>query len=155
MPSVPNPAGPTPIPLARLRAPATTLIVLGTVNGVIGLLGCCSRIGQAGSDPIQGDADTAQLVTYTALSVLSLLSVLLAPLIIVGAVRMRQGRNYGLAMTTAILAISPVTCLFLIGIPVGIWAVLTLRRPDVRQLFATRGVPSPAPYGPQSYGPHL
>jgi hypothetical protein len=55
---------------------------------------------------------------------------------IVGALRMRGLRSYGLARAGAMLACIPclAPCLVL-GIPVGVWALIVLARPEVRDAF--------------------
>lgn len=55
--------------------------------------------------------------------------------LILGGRAMMTGRSYGLAMTAAILALVPCTPLWLFSLPMGIWAVWTLTRPDVRAAF--------------------
>ncbi|MCH7920863.1 MAG: hypothetical protein IIC50_23170, partial [Planctomycetes bacterium] len=40
-----------------------------------------------------------------------------------------------LAVFAAILAVLPWTPTFLIGVPVGIWALLVLKEPDVKAAF--------------------
>ena len=56
--------------------------------------------------------------------------------ILLGAIQMSRLRSYGLAMTASILAIIPcVWSCFIVGIPLGIWALVVLRRPEVRAAF--------------------
>lgn len=53
-----------------------------------------------------------------------------------GGLSMLQKRNYGVAMTAAVLSIIP--CLspcYIVGIPFGIWAMVLMLRPDVRYGF--------------------
>lgn len=53
-----------------------------------------------------------------------------------GAVQMLRRRTYILAMTTAVLAVIPIcSALYVVGIPFGIWAVIVLCQPSVRQAF--------------------
>ena len=55
-------------------------------------------------------------------------------LIVVGALRMLRFKNYGLAITACILAMITPPGLIL-GLPVGIWALIVLSRHDVREAF--------------------
>lgn len=57
-------------------------------------------------------------------------------IILMGAIRMRQMQSYSWAKTAAILAVVPCVgpCL-LLGIPFGIWALLALGKPGVRESF--------------------
>jgi hypothetical protein len=55
---------------------------------------------------------------------------------------MMKQQSYGFAVTASILAMVPCvgtsTCCCLIGLPIGLWALIALTQPDVR---ATFGVP--------------
>jgi hypothetical protein len=57
-------------------------------------------------------------------------------LVFFGALKMKNLRSYGLAMTSAVLALipccGPCGCL---GIPVGIWALVVLNKPEVKDSF--------------------
>lgn len=56
--------------------------------------------------------------------------------IIYGALQMRRLKGYTLSFSAALLAAIP--CLgpcCLLGIPFGVWAIVILRRPDVRSTF--------------------
>jgi ABC-type proline/glycine betaine transport system permease subunit len=61
----------------------------------------------------------------------------LSALIVYGAIKMMQLQSWGLSMTAAILAVIP--CISspccVVGIPFGIWALVVLHRPEVRQAF--------------------
>ena len=49
---------------------------------------------------------------------------------------MLSGRNYKFAKGSAIMAIIPlISCCFVIGIPVGIWALVVLSKPEVKAFF--------------------
>jgi hypothetical protein len=57
-------------------------------------------------------------------------------LVFLGALKMRGLQSYGLAMTSGILSLipccGPCVC---VGIPLGIWALVVLRKPEVRAAF--------------------
>ena len=56
--------------------------------------------------------------------------------VLVGAMKMKKLENYGMAMAASILAMIP--CLSpccLIGLPIGIWAVVVLAKPEVKSAF--------------------
>lgn len=56
--------------------------------------------------------------------------------IALGSVSMIQMKNYQLAQTAAILSVIPFCSpCFVLGIPFGIWALILLNRPDVKQRF--------------------
>jgi tRNA A-37 threonylcarbamoyl transferase component Bud32 len=53
-----------------------------------------------------------------------------------GALKMAKLQSYEIVMVTVILAMLPFSFHFLIGLPVGIWALWVLRQPDVKAAFA-------------------
>jgi hypothetical protein len=58
-------------------------------------------------------------------------------IILVGAIMMLRLRGRGLAMTASVLSVIPcVSPCCVVGIPFGIWALVSLSQPDVREAFA-------------------
>jgi len=68
---------------------------------------------------------------------MDILTLLLAPVLIFAAVQMLRTRKYGFCRTGAILAMLPVTtnCCCIITLPIGIWLLVVLNRPDMKVLF--------------------
>jgi predicted Zn finger-like uncharacterized protein len=61
---------------------------------------------------------------------------LISLLTVVGAIQMIRRRTFGLAMAGAIVAMININSLCCcLGLPFGIWALVVLVRPDVRELF--------------------
>jgi hypothetical protein len=69
------------------------------------------------------------------IAVLLLVSLPISLTLIIGGWRMRQLKSYGLAMIAAVLAILPCDIAWPIGVPIGIWALVVLRDPAVREAF--------------------
>jgi hypothetical protein len=64
------------------------------------------------------------------------LALILSLVALAGALRMLALRNYEFAMLAAILAMVPcVTPCCLLGLPFGIWAVVALRKPGIKDRF--------------------
>lgn len=64
-----------------------------------------------------------------------------AALIGFGGWQMRQVKSYGLAMTAsfvAMLPLFPACCCCVFGLPVGIWSVVVLMKPEVKAAFQGR-----------------
>ena len=128
--------------LGSVRAPAIALLVTGCLNGAIGLLTLASGLlrltGLTGHETLP--TDRAERTGFLAATIgsysLALISLLFAPVIIYGAVQMMNAKNLGLAKIAAVLSIVPITsCCFLMGIPIGIWSLVVLRRPETRAVF--------------------
>lgn len=56
-------------------------------------------------------------------------------LLILGGMKMRQLRSYGLANLAAVVALLPLGPQWLISLPMGIWALAVLGRPEVKGAF--------------------
>ena len=126
-----------------LRPPATALIIEASLNGMLGLLALLGGVlrlsGIGGAEDLPVDETeklgylSATVVTYG----ISFLSLVLAPVIIYGAIQMMQGKKYRMARLAAILAMNPFTsCCFVVSIPVGIWSIVLLRKPEIKAIFA-------------------
>ena len=81
-----------------------------------------------------------------AFSMLTILSLLVTPFVlcslnIYGALRMMRLEAYGAAIAASVFAmlIPPGN---LLGFPIGIWSMVVLARPEVRQRFNSAGPPS-------------
>ncbi len=125
----------------KLKKPAIGLIIVGILNGVIGILSLISVVLRlAGVLQMQIPMSKAERAGYNfglAMNFgIAILSILIAPLIIFGAVKMLKGANFKWSKTSAILAMIPlVSCCFVVGIPIGIWSLIVLHRSDVKAFF--------------------
>jgi phage FluMu protein Com len=64
-------------------------------------------------------------------------SVMVIPygIVIFGAIRMKQLKNYNLAIAASILAMLPCSACCILGLPVGIWSLVVLCNRDIRAAF--------------------
>ncbi len=60
-------------------------------------------------------------------------------LLIVGAVKMMRLKSYNWAVFASILAFLPCSPANLLGIAMGIWSLIVLNRPDVKEAFRVQG----------------
>lgn len=66
----------------------------------------------------------------------NVLGLVLDGVCIYGALQMRQLKNYGLSMAAAIIIMLPCGgCCCLLGLPVGIWTLMTLNKPEIKSSF--------------------
>lgn len=126
---------------ATVQAPAVALIVVssiaiffGSVALVIDLIlllsGAVERLEAMNDGPI------SEYTQITIRSIWGIILVFASLFVLYGAIQMRRLRNFGTAQAAAIVAAIPLLgpCCF-IGIPFGIWAFITLRRPEVQDAF--------------------
>ncbi len=120
----------------RVSGPATALIVAGIVYllGSLGslLVGIVIPFTEAGPG-MRRDELMLAAAFYLGIGVIGLV---LSVLMMVGGAKMKNLRGYGLALTSAILALLPIHCCCLIGLPIGIWALSALSDVHVRGAFS-------------------
>jgi hypothetical protein len=138
----PNPAGGAPAGSnARdaLNVPSILIMVCGGLGLVGGLLGLVSGGATRNLGPL---ANNPQMQQYMAMQsgpmhyVTGLLGLAMSGFLIFGALKMRNLESHGLAMGAAIVAMIPCGGCCCIGLPVGIWALITLMKPEIKSQFA-------------------
>lgn len=124
-----------------LTGPAVGLIITGAFNALLGLLSILSqllKLSEGGMSQIYAnEAERAGAITGKWIVIIvSVMGLLTAPMIISGALRMLKRKNYPMAKVAAVLALLPCTSpCCLLGIPTGIWALVTLNKPEVKASF--------------------
>jgi serine/threonine protein kinase len=109
--------------LSRIRGPAIGIIVVGTINTAILLILIIS-------------------VTFGGFGLFERLAIAVPSLI--GLVQLRCGwamyhaRSFGMSMAGAIASVLPFSPTWMLGLAFGVWALIVLQRPDVKQLYEAR-----------------
>jgi uncharacterized membrane protein len=67
--------------------------------------------------------------------VFDVLSMILPIIMLIGAVKMKNLQNHGFSVATCVLAMLPLHCCCIIGLPFGIWGLVTLNKPEVKDAF--------------------
>ncbi len=126
----------------RLKLPAMGLIAVGLVNALIGVLAVLQLLlklinAEQTTRVFESEARRlGYMFGFFFWPLLMFLGTLISPLVIYGGARMYAAKSYAMARLAAILALIPVTsCCFVLGIPVGIWSLIVLRRPEVKAAF--------------------
>ncbi len=134
---------PQPTAAEQVRLPAIFLLVTGilgalssAVSLLFNLLG--AGMGLAGMVPGEAAYDDAlgNLMSGTLGVVFAIVGLAVAGLIVFGALKMKDLQSHALAMVAAIVAMVPcVSPCCLLGLPVGIWALVVLLKPEVKAAF--------------------
>ena len=133
-----------------MGAPAIGLIVTGALTvvfTVFGLLFIALGGASAINDPQARDA----LPGFGVMLGASVVQLALGGLIIYAGVQMRKVQSWGLALAGSIVAMLPCLPCCLLGLPIGIWALIVLFDSDVKRAFSGQG-PSGGYGGPGNYG---
>jgi tRNA A-37 threonylcarbamoyl transferase component Bud32 len=114
----------------RLRIPAIGLMISGAVNfltlALVPVLAFALDWVDTPGSPVLLVA--AVLTGATAVGVV----------IILGGLQMIRLRSYGWAVAASALAVLPLSAGFMIGVPMGIWALIVLYRSDVQEAFVVK-----------------
>jgi hypothetical protein len=125
---------------SRVETPAIALLVLGGLN-LLSSLGVALYVvvmgvtgGIAASEGQMAPAELVGQLTGAACS--GVLTFAFAIVIILGALRMKKLESYGMAMGASVLAMLPCSsACCLIGLPIGIWCLVTLNDEEVKEAF--------------------
>lgn len=119
-----------------VAGPAIGLLVTGILYLLTGIYGIFNFIVSTGVPP-PPQADAAFQVGYQVGRIgPAILWPLFGILITLGGVKMKGLQSRGLAVTAAILAMLPCNPCCLLGLGMGIWAVVVLGRDDVKNAFS-------------------
>jgi predicted Zn finger-like uncharacterized protein len=125
--------------LSAVAAPAIGLMVVGSLGVLFMVLAIVFRllgvtlVAAAAVQNQQNDpTETIRGVLFIGVDIILLL---LQISIITGANKMRQLQSFSLARSAAIASMLPCSPCCLLGIPFGIWALVVIYRPEVRDSF--------------------
>jgi hypothetical protein len=144
IPSAPPPPMPSPgvsapstAALDQASGPAIGLIIVGILYFLAAGLSLLVRLLGASflaANQMQRDP-FANVFSGPAGIASALLSFLIGLLILLGGIKMKKLESYGLAMTASILAMLPCSICCVVGLPIGIWSLVILSKPEVKSAF--------------------
>ena len=119
-----------------LKGPAIFMMVLAILSFVGGVIG----IGSSALGSSMASSEEEAVLNLIVGVPFNILRIVVNIPILIGAIKMKQGQSYGLAMTAAILCIlCDWTCCCL-GLGAGIWALVILLKPEVKAVFQSGGI---------------
>ena len=141
----PNAPAPTGQALDAVKLPAIFLIVIGAIGVLLALWGIVqgamggneAEMARIMNDPnIPAAAKQWLGFSQKGGMFINAFVLLTSALVIYGSTQMMKLKNFGLSMAAAIIAMipcfGPCCCL---GLPVGIWALVVLNKPEVKASF--------------------
>jgi hypothetical protein len=136
----PGGGGPAFIAQSKVAGPAIGLIVTAGIGIALQALGILFRLlGMSFLGSALADRQRDMALAFMSGGVgifLGFLGILVGIVILLGALRMKALENYGFAMTATILAMIPcISPCCLLGLPIGIWALVVLLDQNVKSAF--------------------
>jgi hypothetical protein len=131
-----------PDPASQVSGPSIGLLVTGIIGGIFSVLGLfMSFLGTSISSLMadrfnEFDDRYAQMFEGAAGIASSFIGIVVAAFIIYAALKMKDLSQYGLCMAASILAMIPcISPCCIIGLPIGIWCLIVLSKPEVKTAF--------------------
>ena len=123
--------------------PSILFMVFGGISLLYGIYGLVSggvnsaQMSQMLSDPNlpPGAKDFIRAMAGPGAKVLGLLGMTMSGLLIFGGMQMRNLKNYGVAIAACVLGMLPCTGCCCITLPLGIWTLTILMRPEIKSSF--------------------
>lgn len=128
----------------RVKGPAIGLIILGAIGIIFSLIGLLTKgLMQDSLRSVMPPEDFARIEGFlhadTMVGIaMRVVMLLISAFVLYGGVQMLHLRNRTIVMIAAVAGMIP--CIgpcCLIGLPVGIWALVVLSKPDVKQAFTS------------------
>jgi hypothetical protein len=122
----------------KVNGPAIGLMVTAILGFLIQLLALAVNVLGVSFGAMQSGQNEAWMNMFSGtIGIVSgIVTIAIAGLILYGALKMKKLEGYGWAITASILALVPcVSPCCLVGIPVGIWALVILAKPEVKSAF--------------------
>jgi uncharacterized BrkB/YihY/UPF0761 family membrane protein len=148
----PMPSAPSGAAKDAVNLPSLFIIILGALGGLMVLMslvgdssGMSTRMLQQYIENLPADQQE-QMQKILAMSqasrsggiFTSVIGLGLAGFVVFAGLQMRSLKNWGVSLAGAILVMIPcsTSCCCCLGIPVGIWALITLTKPEVKSAFS-------------------
>jgi hypothetical protein len=117
-------------PASSVKGPAIGLLITGIINMLIAVGGIVlfAVAGISVLSELSGEEQASGMVGTIVLVGYYVVVLIVGLVILLGALKMMKLKSYGFAFTSAILAMLPCLSCCLIGLPIGIWALVVLSK---------------------------
>jgi len=121
----------------RVNGPAIGLIVVAVLGALLQIFSVIKNLVMGSAIPANAQVPAwLSMLTGPLGVVLGVIGILVSGVILFGALKMKKLESYGLAMTASIIAMIPCfSPCCLLGLPIGIWALVVLSKPEVKSAF--------------------
>ncbi|HTL98657.1 MAG TPA: hypothetical protein VL181_07620 [Holophagaceae bacterium] len=121
----------------QVSGPATGLQVtagIGIAYQIVMIL--IHLLGMGANATLGGDNKMFAMFSGTIGIVFGVIGIIIGAVVFMGGSKMKNLQGYGFVLTAAILAMIPcISPCCLLGLPIGIWAVVVLVKPEVKAAF--------------------
>jgi|ERR1044071_6194963 hypothetical protein len=127
----------SPAAQEQVNGPAIGLIIVAILHFLLALGSAVFRRAAVSllASRQMGNEDFSRMFSGTMTVVSLIVGLLIAGIILLGGIKMKRLESYGLAMTGSIVALLPCSLCCVAGLPIGIWALVVLSKPEVKSAF--------------------
>jgi hypothetical protein len=123
----------------QVSGPATGLLVTGIIGAFFAGLGLIASIVGMGIAPFIREEIPERYAEFWEGSMgaaSSIVGIAVAAFIIFAALKMKELRQWELSLAASIVAMIPcISPCCILGLPIGIWALVVLLRPEIKEAF--------------------
>lgn len=121
----------------QIKGPAIGLMATAGIGAAFQVLGLVVNLTGAGMGALaRGNQGMPNMMSGGIGAVFSVIGLIMSVVVFMGASKMKNAESYGFAMAAAIIAMIPcVSPCCLLGLPLGIWALVVLMKPEVKAAF--------------------
>ena len=126
-------------PVQEVSGPAIGLLITAVIGGFFAFLGLLANLlGVSLTTMMAGSAEEefARYLSGGFGITSNVLYLLVTGFVVYGSLEMKRLSQYGLAVAASVVAMVPcVSPCCIIGLPVGIWSLVTLTKPHIKEAF--------------------
>ena len=121
----------------QIKGPAIGLMATAGIGAAFQVLGLVLNLMGAGMGALaRGNQSMPNMMSGGIGAVFSVIGLIMSVVVFMGASKMKNAESYGFAMAAAIISMIPcVSPCCLLGLPLGIWALVVLMKPEVKAAF--------------------
>jgi hypothetical protein len=125
--------------LNAVSGPATALLVVGWIGIALSslslLLNLVGAMMPVAAGPNNRPNQFEAIANGVAGVIGAIVGLVLMVIIVIGAGKMKRLENYGFALASSIVAMLPCSICCILGLPFGIWSLVVLNKPEVKNSF--------------------
>ncbi len=123
----------------QVSGPSVGLLITGILGGVLSLIGLISSIFETGIESLKAHRyieEYAGLAEGAAGVAICFVGLLVAGFIIYASLKMKELTQWSLCVAASIIAMIPcISPCCIVGLPIGIWCLVVLTKPEVKTAF--------------------
>ncbi len=129
----------TPVASDQVSAPSVGLLITGILGGVLSFMGLIASLFETGIESIKTHdffGGYARIAEGAAGVAFCFVGLLVAGFIIYASLKMKELTQWSLCIAASIIAMIPcISPCCIVGLPIGIWCLVVLTKPEVKTAF--------------------